>query len=292
MMSGHHLSKEMIDRMVVGEISEEERADVLSHLDSGCQECERFLEDMNSEQEEWLLSLLICSKTATDKGLTLSDEDKKIIFDSVCSELSVRSLPKSETGYGRIKIMALAAGLILTVGLSIFFARNIAPTKGPNIKGGKPINVRNIFLQFSVLKYLSHDEGSPQVIPGVNRAVYPQDGHMIFRYEVEMDSNVYIVRIGPDTNTEQIYPALGDPDQMRRAGTHDVNQGDQYLVYSLKGLTGLQTFCAVATNPESDNRDEAVFKAKDITERNKNMMASRRLRKKGIDCFQIKVGQP
>ena len=181
--------------------------------------------------------------------------------------------------------MALAAGLVIAVGLVVFFNRPPTPS-GPTVKDGTTIDQNpTIALQFAVATGAKGPDGKPAVDRGVNHAAYPNSCWLLFRYTVDQPAWVYLVRVAPDKKTELIYPADKTDMTQKSPGVYDVNKGPDRLKYPLGGLGGRQNFCAVTVKEEAADLKPVLESATRAAEQ----PPPDSKRQENVDCIEIKV---
>jgi hypothetical protein len=295
MMTGCPFDKELLERLACQDVSETERKQLIEHLESGCPECEGFFSDLEGEYYEILIGLYLGGSAGVKEESGLSRRARKSILSAVQDELSGNpeaAYSNSSWVWKKQNVLALAAGLILILGILFFAADQFLFSSNPSTtstKGDAVINEANIFLQFLVLRDDQEGDEIIQAMRGVNQGVYQTSDKILFRYEIDRAAWVYIVRLDKEGGGEVLYPAGGDRSERRQAGTHDANDADQIMVYPLKDVRGVQTFCAVASVSEMADMEGILSGVRTMLEQNIENNNSFRLRKGGLDCFQIKV---
>jgi hypothetical protein len=280
---------EFLDRLLRGDLAEDQRRAAREHLGGDCPDCDEFFAGLDDATRELLAGSHLARKGRRDgSSPALSAEDRDRIFAAVEGNLAAAAAvirPRFRTRRG----LALAAGLILAVSLA-FLGSRLWPKPGPTVKGADDVKGSGINLQFLVLEP-GPDPEKPQIKRGINQASVSPSARLLFRYRLEHPGWVYIVRVDAAGQGELIYPPAREESE-QPAGIYDAAVGDQLYDYPLHGLDRLQTFCALTYAARPDRRPSVFQGAVAEIERNRKQLGFNRLRTETMDCFEIKVEDP
>lgn len=291
-MSECPFNRDLLDRLLAGEISGEERDELARHLGEDCPECESFFAGLSATEEEIILKFGLARESEGESEPALSPEVRQKIFDAmpppmVSGSAEITDLtPWIKKRWSR-RTLALAASLLLAVSL-LFLYQDRQPEAESYLKGG-PEKPAKITLQFLVLSPAVKEGAEPTLVRGVNRAVYPSRDRVLFRYQLDQPAFVYIERLDQAGKGEVVYPAKNDPDVKRAPGVYDVNQGDDLLAYPLELLADWQTFCAVCYTRGPVKPEKALAHAAKLQDPNPKLVRSSLFGISSMDCFKIKV---
>jgi len=283
----------LIERILRGAASEEERSQASAHNRSACSECADTILGLPDDLEKNLVQQLLSEQNGV---APLTEEERDGIFASVapvdeCISLEA-PVPPSPGAGGRdtirfLKRAGLVALLILAPVIALSFLK---PELWTGVKDGAAVSRGGVFLQFLVFSESGTPDGTPSVARGDNNGKYSGDSSLLFRFQLDGPAWLYIVRIDGHGGGELIFPD-GDNGPIEHPGFYDATAEGALLVYPLSGLAASQTFCAVAY-PSSLQRPgaaAAMKRALKELDRRRGRPDRTRLRHDWIDCFQIEV---
>lgn len=288
------LTTELLERLIRGEAKDDERESLAGHLAGPCPECDRFFAGMDGLTREILVKACLARKITQGDDPTLTEKEKEEIFEAVARDLPfIDGAPNQDNLYALksrpLRWALLAAAMVMACTATFWVISSLNDPTGLTSKDGSPVKGSGIILQFLAANKTQDKEAIPRIERGRNQASYGADASLLFRFELETPSWVYLVRLGRDGKDELISPAAGEKAVEMGPGVYDVSRGDKIMVYPLSGLQDIQTFCALALPAEPSRAGEALQKARTEVEKDRNRFISGRLRKPWIDCFQIKV---
>jgi hypothetical protein len=294
-MNSHPTDKELLERLLRGELSEADCEGLRLLLADDSEEGDEFFAGLSGEDDEALILGLLARRVQTEGPLKLSAEARARLQDQVVGQMEA---PRPQYGHGptgrQLRYLA-AVTLVAIVGSALLIAYSLNPdlfgaagpiTKGPKVDfQGDP----QVFIQFAAVVNPGDTSHEYETMRGVNLGVYPDTAWLAFRYRIEAPSAIYIARVDPKGNTEIIYPANGKAAPIEEAGIYDANKDDQIFLDPLKGPDGIRTYCAVSFLNEKGTPEKAIQKVKSVIKRNKRNESANRIRYQDMDCFKIKV---
>jgi len=289
------LNNDLIEHTIGAGLGPAERENLVSHLDSDCAGCEEFLADLPDRYADLILDGTLARLAEQDQSFTLDPGARARIFERTgavqVAERHPRPASFSMPMRRSWRTMAFATAYVLVTSLAIvylsFFHHGLG--EGPITKGPTGVNDSGVLLQFLVVEDDGGSAGEPRIKRGVNHGAYPASAWLAFRFEVTRPCHAYIAHVDSAGAAELAYPGEGEDGRLSRSGVYDANQGGRVLLYPLKDLDGIQTFCVAVFEDGPPAEEEVLQKVASIVDVNRESSSGSRIRYKEMDCFEIKV---
>ncbi|MFO8056812.1 MAG: hypothetical protein R6V10_05920 [bacterium] len=276
------LTRDKLDQALQGELSEEERKELVEHLESGCEECERFFAELPDEYEQALLYGAMASERSKDINSAGSELGGKRAVKA--SSQKAAELYGNRPAKSWKKILPMAASLVLVAALVFFFVSDHQKSgHHQNIKGPGITTPLDISLRFVTMPPKTPEGRKPKLERGMNHAVLPQGTSLMFRYRISGPAHVYLTKVTPDKNV-----TILRSEQRKSPGAYDFEENEGLYSYTLSGPAGSRTFCAASFHEETSLHELEKRVLLAFTE-NRKQQHKDTIKKAWMDCFEVEV---
>lgn len=252
------LSQERWQRFLEDKLAPEESAEIMAHLDTECEDCQRFFADMSPSMERRMIDLHKelhnpSEYTAVDMPVPVKESD--MVGATIAVDRPARGwewlhslfqFPSHATGW-------LGAFAMLVVGIGIQQLYLSEPVI-QHEKGIAPV-ASTIGLDFAVGS--RRQDGQLTVRRGTVGGEYPPNTMLFVRYDISSGGYVYLVGYRKG-KTELLYPQGKASGEFLPSGEHAVTYDGQVVGFPLERMQGRYVVVGIYS-PKPLNASEQVI---------------------------------
>jgi hypothetical protein len=291
-MSNCPFNNEFFDLLFAGDLTDDELVIFKAHLDEDCPDCEDFISSLDEDNKDALWGFIYTSSRETNEEFSSDSTAARDLLSRIEADFENEQKPsppkQNRFSLKKWKVLPLAASFMLISSIAYYFITGLPPEYS-GTKGGDVIIDGGITLNFLVVSEDVNSGGPAKITGGEVLGAYSSDQGLVFRYEVDALSWVYLFRMGEENKIKMIYPFSGYTEVPSGPGNYYIQKGEDPAVFKLTGLSGKQTFCAVASPEQVVSNGDLSTKVSEIIVRDQNLRQSGRFRKDGIYCLQIEI---